>query len=49
MKTHKELEAWKLSVELVTEIYQLTSAYPKDEVFGLSIILEDHQFQFLVI
>ncbi len=34
--THKDLDAWKISVELVTEIYQLTGNYPKDEIFGLT-------------
>lgn len=36
IKTHKDLDAWKISVELVTEIYQLTGNYPKDEIFGLT-------------
>ncbi len=36
MKTHKDLEVWKLSVDLVTEIYQLTSTFPKEERFGLT-------------
>ncbi|MBL1410333.1 four helix bundle protein [Sphingobacterium faecale] len=36
MKTHKNLDSWKFSVDLVTIIYQLTSAFPKEEVFGLT-------------
>lgn len=36
IKTHKDLDAWKISVELVTEIYQLTGNYPKDEIFELT-------------
>lgn len=36
MRTHKDLEAWKLSMDLVIEIYQLTSAFPKEEIFGLT-------------
>ena len=36
MRTHKDLDAWKLSVELVVLIYQLTSTFPKEEVFGLT-------------
>lgn len=36
MKTHKDLDLWKLSVDLVTIIYQLTSSFPKEEIFGLT-------------
>ena len=36
MRTHNDLDAWKLSVELVVLIYQLTSTFPKQEVFGLT-------------
>ncbi len=36
MRTHKDLDAWKLSVDLVVLIYQLTSTFPKEEVFGLT-------------
>lgn len=36
IKTHKILDAWKLSVDLVTEIYFLTGNFPKDEIFGLT-------------
>ena len=36
MKTHKDLEVWKRAVELVTQVYQLTQAFPKDEVYGLT-------------
>lgn len=36
MKTHKDLDSWKFSVDLVTIIYQLTSTFPKEEVFGLT-------------
>ena len=35
MKTHKDLEAWKNSISLVTEIYQLSEKFPKSEMFGL--------------
>jgi four helix bundle protein len=36
MKTHKDLNAWKDSVNLVTEIYEKTKSFPKDELFGLT-------------
>lgn len=35
MITHKELEAYKQSIELVTELYRLTAVFPKEEMFGL--------------
>ncbi len=35
MKTHKDLEVWKKSIDLVTEIYKVSRNLPKDEQFGL--------------
>lgn len=35
MKTHKDLEVWKKSIDLVTEVYTLTKTFPKEEQFGL--------------
>ena len=32
---HKDLEAWKKSIDLVTKIYSLVSTFPEDEKFGL--------------
>jgi len=36
MGTHKDLDVWKRSVELVTTVYQVTSEFPKEEIFGLT-------------
>ncbi|MBA4405642.1 four helix bundle protein [bacterium] len=36
MKTHKDLEVWKRSIELVTTVYRLTGGFPKEELFGIS-------------
>ncbi|MFV0176253.1 four helix bundle protein [Empedobacter falsenii] len=36
MKTHKDLDVWKLSIEFVTDIYNLTKDFPKEEQFGLT-------------
>jgi len=36
IRPHYKLEAWKLSMELVRNIYALTQAFPKDETFGLT-------------
>ena len=33
---HKKLEAWKKSIDFVTEIYKLTKIFPKSETFGLT-------------
>jgi len=35
IRTHKDLDVWKDSIELVTKIYQLVSNFPKEERFGL--------------
>lgn len=36
MATHKNLDVWKKSVQLVTDVYHLTSGFPKEEIFGLT-------------
>ncbi len=36
MSNYKDLDAWKSSMQLVKEIYLLTSKYPKEEMFGLT-------------
>jgi four helix bundle protein len=33
---HKDLDVWKKSVNYVTEIYEATGAFPKDEIYGLT-------------
>ena len=35
MKTHKDLEVWRASVELAKNMYALTKRYSKEELFGL--------------
>ena len=32
---HKELDAWKKSMELVKVVYQLSENFPKEEQFGI--------------
>ena len=34
-RAHKKLEVYKLSIELVKDIYEFTSTLPNDEKFGL--------------
>ncbi len=36
MKTHKDLDVWKRSIEFVTKIYKTTKSFPSDEKFGLT-------------
>ena len=36
MKTHKDLDVWKLGISLVKDVYILTSQFPKSENYGLS-------------
>lgn len=36
VKTHKDLEVWKQSIDLVTDIYRITEGFPKNEGFGLT-------------
>ena len=36
MKSHRDLDAWKKSIGLVSEIYLLTKKFPPDELYGLT-------------
>ena len=36
LKSHKDLEVWKVSVEFVTDLYRLTNSFPKSELFSLT-------------
>jgi four helix bundle protein len=36
MLTYKNLDAWKLSMQLVKDIYLLTKKFPKEEMFALT-------------
>ncbi len=33
--THKDLDVWKDSMDLVCSIYRITKAFPRDELYGL--------------
>lgn len=35
MKTHKDLDVWRESIDLVASIYKITSSFPKEELYGL--------------
>lgn len=34
-RPHKKLEVWKLSIEMVRELYKVLEKFPIDERFGL--------------
>ena len=36
LKSHKELVVWQKSMDLVVLIYELTSKFPKSELFGIT-------------
>jgi four helix bundle protein len=36
IKSFQDLEIWKRSMKLVEEIYNLTKAFPNDEIYGLT-------------
>ena len=36
MKTHKDLKVWSKSIAMVTNIYELTNKFPREELYGLT-------------
>ena len=36
MKTHKDLDVWKKSIDFVTVVYKLTKGFPIEEKYGLT-------------
>jgi four helix bundle protein len=36
MKTHRDLNVWTNSINLVTMIYRFTNDFPKSEIFGIT-------------
>lgn len=35
MRSHKDLDLWQKSISFVTEIYKITEAFPRSEIYGL--------------
>lgn len=33
---HKELDVWKASIEFVSELYEKTRGFPKEEMYGIT-------------
>ncbi|WP_187477629.1 four helix bundle protein [Amniculibacterium sp. G2-70] len=36
MQIHKDLEVWQKGISFVTDIYQVTNNFPKEELYGLT-------------
>lgn len=36
VKTHKDLDVWRKSMDFVTKLYKTTAVFPKEEMYGLS-------------
>jgi four helix bundle protein len=36
VKTYQELIAWQKGIALVTEVYEATRSFPRDEIYGLT-------------
>src|SRR5829696_1385103 len=36
MKDYKELDAWKITMDLVVEVYKMTKVFPKEELYSLT-------------
>ncbi len=36
VRSYRDLNVWKKSIELVTEIYRCTQLFPKQETYGLT-------------
>jgi len=36
IKNHKDLEVWKKSMDLVSNIYKITESFPNKELYGLT-------------
>ncbi len=35
MKSHKDLDVWRLAVDLATDVYEVTKSFPKEEQYGM--------------
>ncbi|MFA5010575.1 MAG: four helix bundle protein [Ignavibacteria bacterium] len=36
IRSHRDLDVWKKSVDLVTDIYEITKYFPKEEIYSLT-------------
>lgn len=42
LKNYKDLKVWQKSYELSLEIYRMTTKFPKEEVYGLTVNTDKH-------
>ncbi|MEW6246818.1 MAG: four helix bundle protein [Nitrospirota bacterium] len=35
--THKDLDVWKMAMDLAVDVYSITGRFPKEEQFGLAV------------
>ena len=36
VRTHKDLDVWKRSMDFVTVLYEITATFPREEIYGLT-------------
>ena len=36
VKSHRDLDVWNLSIDLVKDVYKIAKNFPKDEIYGLT-------------
>lgn len=36
IKSYKDLDVWKKSIDLVKQVYSMTKSFPKEEIYGLT-------------
>ena len=36
MKSHKDLDVWRLAVDLAEDVYEVSKSFPRDEQFGMT-------------
>ncbi len=39
MKSHKDLDVWRLAIDLATEVYEVTKKFPAEERYGMTVQL----------
>ena len=35
MKSHKDLDVWRLAIDLAQDVYEVSKGFPRDEQFGM--------------
>lgn len=40
INSYRDLKAWQISMDIVEQVYRLTSCFPKQEVYGLTSQLQ---------